>query len=54
MCSHGRVSYTCFDAIFEPKNMTMEEPEDTILEIYEAAYSDAVQRERALESNADK
>jgi hypothetical protein len=32
----------------------MEELEDTVLEIYEAVYSDAAHRERALESSADK
>jgi radical SAM superfamily enzyme YgiQ (UPF0313 family) len=38
--------YTCFDTIFEPKNIKQQELEDTVLEIYEAVYTDAAHRQR--------
>jgi len=38
--------YTCFDAVFEPKGMTMQELENIVLEIYESVYTDAANRQR--------
>jgi radical SAM superfamily enzyme YgiQ (UPF0313 family) len=38
--------YTCFDAIFAPKSVSMRELEDTVLEVYEAVYSEEAHRAR--------
>ncbi len=38
--------YTCFDAIFQPATMAMQELENTVLEIYESVYTDAAHRQR--------
>ena len=38
--------YTCYDAIFEPASMTIQELEETVLEIYELVYTDAAHRQR--------
>ena len=54
LISQGRLSpydtnwdlYTCFDAIFKPKSMTMQELEDTVLEIYASVYTDVADKKR--------
>lgn len=38
--------YTCYDAIFEPASMTIQELEETTLEIWESVYTDSVHRKR--------
>lgn len=38
--------YTCFDAIFEPASMRMQELEETTLDLYESVYTDAAHRQR--------
>jgi len=38
--------YTCFDAVFEPAHMSKEEIEDTVVDVYEAVYSDDAHHHR--------
>jgi len=38
--------YTCFDAIFEPASMRIQELEETVLGLYESVYTDAAHRQR--------
>jgi radical SAM superfamily enzyme YgiQ (UPF0313 family) len=38
--------YTCYDTIFEPASMTMQELEETVVEIWESVYTDATNRQR--------
>lgn len=38
--------YTCFDAIYEPKSMTICDLEETVLEMYQSVFSDAAHKRR--------
>jgi len=38
--------YTCFDAVFKPASMTIQELEDTVQEMYESVYTDTAHRKR--------
>ena len=39
--------YSCFDVVFSPKNLSMEELEEGLIEVYKAAYSKDVHLRRA-------
>ena len=38
--------YTCFDAVFKPVRITIQELEDTVQEMYESVYTDTAHRKR--------